>query len=89
MLAAREPSYAEKLERQPWRRGYRDPEYHVNRARALNRARKACERCGRSDLKLEVDHVVPLSQGGSNGILNLQVLCRLCHVSKTNYNRKR
>ena len=37
--------------------------------------------CGRTD-KLEVDHVVPLSQGGDDDSSNVQVLCHECHVKK-------
>ncbi len=35
-----------------------------------------CLRCGKNDIKLTVDHVVPLSQGGSHSIENLQPLYR-------------
>ncbi len=31
----------------------------------------------------EVDHIVPLEQGGSNDELNLQALCRKCHLEKS------
>lgn len=31
---------------------------------------------------LTVDHVVPVSQGGSNDLSNLQTLCRRCHDKK-------
>ena len=31
----------------------------------------------------EVDHVVPLSQGGENHRSNLQALCKPCHEAKT------
>lgn len=32
---------------------------------------------------LEVDHIVPLSEGGSNEYDNLWLLCRQCHKEKT------
>lgn len=83
-------STTERMKTQPWRRGYRDPNYHRERAGALKRARGACERCGRSDLKLEVDHIVALSTAKDldevralNRRDNLQVLCVMCHRSKT------
>lgn len=43
-----------------------------------------CLRCGKQepDIELTVDHVVSLSQGGSNSIDNLQPLCRSCNTSK-------
>jgi 5-methylcytosine-specific restriction protein A len=31
----------------------------------------------------EIDHIIPLYQGGSNDIKNLQGLCSGCHASKT------
>lgn len=81
---------AQRREAQPWRRGYRDPTYHRERQGALKRAGGSCERCGRSDLKLEVDHIVPLSSATSeadfprlNARNNLVVLCLLCHRRKT------
>jgi 5-methylcytosine-specific restriction endonuclease McrA len=41
-----------------------------------------CLSCGRADVKLTVDHVVPLSKGGSNMIDNIQPLCGSCNSSK-------
>lgn len=82
------------MKTQPWRKGYRDPNYHRERQGALNRARGACERCGRGDLKLEVDHIVPLSSASDlaevnalNRRDNLQVLCVMCHRIKTRRRR--
>jgi 5-methylcytosine-specific restriction endonuclease McrA len=40
-----------------------------------------CLRCG-ADEDLSVDHVVPLSLGGSNAIENIQVLCVPCNIEK-------
>ncbi len=39
-----------------------------------------CLACGANDVT--VDHVVPLSRGGSNTLLNLQPLCRQCNSIK-------
>lgn len=41
-----------------------------------------CLACGRDDVPLTVDHVIPLSQGGANDISNLQPLCLSCNCSK-------
>lgn len=41
-----------------------------------------CLRCGRDDLRLTMDHVLPLSKGGSNTIDNIQPLCKPCNSSK-------
>jgi hypothetical protein len=41
-----------------------------------------CLCCGRSDVKLEADHVMPVSRGGSSDILNVQPLCRTCNGRK-------
>ncbi len=48
-----------------------------------------CLRCGNVFDRLSVDHVIPLSKGGSNLIENLQPLCKPCnrikHVSVIDY----
>jgi len=45
-----------------------------------------CQYCGRSapDVILEVDHIVPVSAGGKNDLLNLVTSCRDCNRGKTN-----
>lgn len=40
-----------------------------------------CTHCLASDC-LEVDHVVPLSWGGTNDYWNLQILCAYCNTAK-------
>jgi hypothetical protein len=40
-----------------------------------------CVECGRQE-RLEYDHIVPLSRGGSNTVRNLQLLCEPCNRSK-------
>lgn len=42
-----------------------------------------CQMCGRLTVKGEVDHVVPLHLGGSNGPENLQWLDPECHALKS------
>lgn len=41
-----------------------------------------CRACGRR-ASAEVDHIVPLSEGGADVIANMQGLCRACHRAKT------
>lgn len=41
-----------------------------------------CLRCGRGDVTLSVDHVKPLSKGGTNWLDNIQPLCVSCNCSK-------
>jgi hypothetical protein len=45
--------------------------------RVLTRARGRCECCGAHEHQraLEVDHIIPKNQGGSDAISNLQALC--------------
>jgi len=42
-----------------------------------------CKCCG-SSLKLEYDHIVPYSCGGSSDRSNIQLLCLKCNRSKSN-----
>lgn len=45
-----------------------------------------CKKCGETNLDvLTVDHVIPISLGGSIGLENLQFLCQPCHVEKDRY----
>ncbi len=41
-------------------------------------------KCGKRLVKYEVDHIVPLSRGGSNRPYNLQLLCCSCNRHKSN-----
>ena len=41
-----------------------------------------CLCCARSDVKLTVDHIVPVSKGGTSNIENIQPLCQTCNTRK-------
>ena len=60
-------------------------EWRKVRQQALERATHRCEQCG-SRRRLQVDHVTPVSQGGTHSLANLMVLCSgpgSCHAQKT------
>ncbi len=48
---------------------------------ALKLKAKQCARC-HSKRDLTIDHIQPISRGGSNKVKNLQVLCRACNKAK-------
>ncbi|MCP9900597.1 HNH endonuclease [Cyanobium sp. Cruz CV13-4-11] len=52
--------------------------------RVLTRAKGRCECCGAHEHQraLEVDHIVPRNQGGSDDLSNLQALCFRCNAGK-------
>lgn len=62
-------------------------EYVKNREIVRLRDRGFCVRCevleSRLVLGKDVDHHVPYSKGGSDHVLNLQLLCEQCHRGKT------
>lgn len=41
-----------------------------------------CIACGRGDVEIGADHVVPISLGGANEIENIQPMCRDCNRQK-------
>jgi 5-methylcytosine-specific restriction endonuclease McrA len=81
---------AERLAAQPWRAGYADPLFARNRPRAYERDGGRCVRCGFevSPRAYICDHVLPLSDGGTSEIENLQTLCAPCSKIKTRIDRR-
>lgn len=66
---------------------YSSAEWLRIRARQLARA-PMCEGCERAAAR-EVDHIRPISEGGSRRDPgNLQSLCKPCHSAKTNAQRR-
>lgn len=64
----------------PWRR---------LRQQVLLRDKYTCQgvnngkKCGKISTHMEVDHIKPRNQGGTDELGNLQTLCPLCHLMKT------
>jgi len=48
----------------------------------LKRDGYKCRICRKAGGELEVDHIVPVSKGGTNDIDNLQTMCRACNRGK-------
>jgi 5-methylcytosine-specific restriction endonuclease McrA len=84
--------------RQAWAKGALAPQRLSGRAlverndRIKARDGYTCARCGRIAPDHDVDHIMPLSDGGSDCDANLQLLCHgrgLCHELKTLEDRRR
>ena len=57
------------------------------RQNVLMRDNYTCQICGatvKDGAKLEIDHIIPYSKGGTNKESNLQVLCQQCNREKHN-----
>lgn len=56
------------------------------RFEVLKRDKFTCQYCGKSapDVVLEVDHIKPVSKGGTNDIMNLITSCKECNRGKSN-----
>lgn len=53
--------------------------------RLLRRYKFQCPQCGNNTLEeLTIDHIVPVSKGGSDDVENLQILCKSCNSRKGN-----
>ncbi len=45
---------------------------------------RKCAYCGLEHTRLEIDHIVPRSMGGSDRVSNLTISCRVCNLKKAN-----
>jgi HNH endonuclease/Sel1 repeat-containing protein len=52
------------------------------RREVWRRDERKCVKCG-SQVKLEFDHIIPFSEGGSNTARNIQLLCQDCNRAKS------
>jgi 5-methylcytosine-specific restriction endonuclease McrA len=64
----------------------RNPIQAALKHEVLKQAKYRCQDCGASnkDTELEVDHIIPVVQGGTDELDNLQVLCKDCNIKKNN-----
>lgn len=49
----------------------------------IERDGKQCGGCGTTE-RLNIDHIMPVSRGGTNDLDNLRLLCRPCNSKKSN-----
>ena len=54
-----------------------------SRGRIALRDGYTCQKCGQVVAIFEIDHVIPLFQGGSDSDSNKQLLCCSCHKEKS------
>jgi Homing endonuclease associated repeat/HNH endonuclease len=83
-----EPSTVQSVSDADRRSTGRDPSLRL-RWYVLQRDRFTCCACGRSPaltlgVELHVDHVIPWSKGGMTVLDNLQTLCSVCNLGKSN-----
>ena len=57
--------------------------YHI-REYLLEKFKRQCVYCKKKDCKLEIEHIVPKSRGGSNRVNNLTIACHECNQRKDN-----
>lgn len=77
-------SYCDPHAPAPWANSTRAKQRPIGwariRARVLRRDNNVCQYCGRE--ATEVDHVVPVSRGGSHNLTNLVASCSACNAKK-------
>ena len=72
----------------PEKKAPRKPLSNRLRTKILDRDNYTCQMCGRTPadgVVLHVDHIFPVSKGGTNDEDNLQTLCRDCNLGKFNH----
>ena len=74
----RNPEISGKEYQQGTLLGYEVREY------LLEKFKRKCVYCGKTDIPLEIEHIIPKSRGGTNRIDNLTIACRNCNQEKGN-----
>lgn len=59
-----------------------EPDWYALRGHVLDRDGEVCRYCGDTDGPHHIDHVVPISRGGTSHPDNLAVACQRCNSSK-------
>ncbi len=54
----------------------------------LEKFQRKCAYCGKTDIPLEIEHIIPSSRGGSDRISNLTIACHKCNQKKGNKTAK-
>ena len=54
----------------------------------LDKFQRKCAYCGKTDIPLEIEHVIPSSKGGSDRVSNLTIACHKCNQKKGNKTAK-
>lgn len=50
----------------------------------LEKWKRRCAYCGKENVPLEIEHIIPRSRGGTNRISNLAIACHECNQKKNN-----
>lgn len=56
---------------------------NFRRAKVLAKLNGRCAYCGVRPKRVHVDHIVPMSKGGSSGLDNLLPACEQCNIVKS------
>ena len=95
------PGDMTRSRREPWRGDYSKSVYRANRQIVIELQQGHCKDCDRvcaikrdgwwytAELGGEVDHEVPLCEGGTNEVENLGLRCKVCHSIAENKRRRR
>jgi HNH endonuclease len=87
----REPTLADANARKAGKRTPRNINWRL-RALVLMRDGARCRLCGAAPtdgVRLHVDHVKPWSKGGETVLENLQILCNVCNIGKSDVEAER
>lgn len=72
-----------KVNKTPDVRAELQRKYHETFVKLGRRDGFFCQMCGDSGGDLQIDHVHPVSKGGTNDLDNLQLLCAACNLAKS------